>query len=337
MHQVLRRRFLFAGGALLGTPLMLRAQGQKRLPVLGILALGLKPSPHVSALEKRLNELGWIEGRTLSIERVYAENKFDRLPELAAALVAKKADVIWTVAPPGAVAVARATKTIPIVFWRVGGPVEFGLVDSLARPGRNVTGLAWYADAGIYIKRMQLLKEIAPNARRMAWLIGTTEQSRTVSGAIPDFSSVRSQGPAAARELGLEYRVFEMAKPADLEPLFDAIAQWGADSLFVADVPRTVAERTRIVDFARRHRLLDIYETLEWTQAGGLISYGIVFEPTLLRTAEMVDRILRGAKPADIPVELPSQYELVVNLATARALRHTVPPSILQRADRVIE
>jgi len=137
--------------------------------------------------------------------------------------------------------------------------------------------------------------------------------------------------------LGYEYRRFTMAKPADLDPLLDALEQWKADSLFVLDVPQTIGERKRIIDFARRHRLLDIYETLEWTQAGGLISYGIVFEPTLVRTADFVDRILRGAKPADLPVELPSHYELAVNLKTAKALGLKIPQSILIRADRVIE
>ena len=333
-----RRDLLIATGALLSAPLILRAQAQKRLPVLGLLLPGSTPSTtFMSPFEKRLNELGWIEGKTLLVERVSAEGKFDRLPELAATLVAKKVDVIWTSSPFGAIAAARATTTIPIVFWRVSPPVEYGLVDSLARPGRNVTGSAWFADVSTFAKRIQLLRELAPKARRLAFLGVMPGTFRTVSGEIADFQPFRDKTDAAARDLGFEFRRFEMAKPADFEPLLDAIAQWGADSLFVLDVPQTIAERKRIIDFARRRRLFDIYETLEWTQAGGLISYGAVLEPTLVRTAELVDRILRGAKPADLPVELPSHYELVVNLGTARALGHKVPQSILLRADRVIE
>jgi putative ABC transport system substrate-binding protein len=339
MSNAIRRKILIATGALLGAPFISQAQGQKRLPALGILSLGSKSSPStsMSPFDKRLIELGWIEGKTLIIERVYAENAFDRLPELAAMLVAKKVDVIWTSSPLGAIAAARATTSIPIVFWRVGAPVEFGLIDSLARPGRNVTGVAWFADASIYTKRYQILREMAPHARRLASLGATGAVWRTVSGEIADFQAYVAQGNAAARDQGFEFRRFEIGKPTDFEPVLDAIAQWKADSLFVQDSPQTIRERKRIIEFARRHRLIDIYETLEWTQAGGLVSYGIVFEPTLVRTADYVDRILRGAKPADLPVELPSHYELAVNLGTAKALRHAVPQSILLRANKVIE
>jgi putative ABC transport system substrate-binding protein len=338
MNLAQRRRFLIATGALLGAPLIPGAQAQSRLPVLGFLFLGASPpTAIIGPFEKRLNELGWIEGKTLRIERVSAEGKFDRLPELAATLVAKKVDVIWTAGPQGAIAAAQATTTIPIVFWRVGSAVELGLVDSIARPGRNVTGLAWFADESIYVKRYQLLKEMAPHARRLASLGATGGAWRTVSGEIANFQAYVDKGNAAARDLGFEFRRFEIGKPDDFEPVLDAIARWEPNSLFVQAIPQTIRERKRIIDFARRHRLFDIYEALEWTQAGGLISYGPVEEPTLMRTADYVDRILRGAKPADLPVELPSRYELAVNLGTAKALRHTVPQSIMLRADRVIE
>ena len=339
MGQVRRRQFLIATGALLAAPRITRAQTQKKLPVLGILIPGRKPPPNtpISPFAKRLAELGWIDGKTISIERAYSEDNLDRVPELAAMLAAKKVDVIWTLGPPGAVAAARATTTIPIVFWSVGFPVELGLVNSLARPGRNVTGVAWFADENIYVKRFQILRELAPDARRIALLTVSTD-NLTVAGGMLDLKSLlQDKVDAALRNLGFESRRFELATVADLEPALAAIAKWTPNSLFVPTVALTVLNRKRIVDFTRGQRLLDIYETLEWTQSGGLISYGIVSLPTLLRTADMVDRILRGAKPADMPVELPSHYELVVNLGTAKALGLKVPQSILLRADKVIE
>ena len=318
---------------------MARAQAQKRLPVLGMLIPGRKPPPDapISPFEKRLAELGWIEGKTLVIERVYSEDSLDRLPELAASLVAKNVDVIWTMRTPGPVAAARATKTIPIVFQAAGIPVELGLVDSFARPGRNVTGVAWITDPGITPKRFQLLRELAPGARRVALLVAPLTNVPTVAGGMFDVSTLGGKFDAAIRNLGFESRRFVLATVADLEPVLAAIAKWAPDALSVQDFAPTYSTRKQIVDFARRHRLPDTYESLQFVEAGGLFSYGIVTLPLALRSADMVDRILRGAKPADIPVELPSHYELVVNLATAKALGLTVPQSILVRADRVIE
>ena len=340
MRNNYRREFLLASGALLTAPIIALAQTQKRLPVLGILSPDPAPSPEAIAKSSflyRLRDLGWIDGKTISIERASAEGNLERLPELAAMLVAKKVDVIWTIRPAGAVAAARATNTIPIVFWAVAFPVELGLVDSLARPGRNVTGAAWFADESIYVKRIQLLRELAPNARRIASLSESTSLP-TVAGGMLDLKPlVRDKLDAAFRNLGFEHRRFELATVADVEPVLAAIAKWAPDALVVPANVLTSLARKQIVDFARRHRLLDIYDAPDSTQAGGLMSYGIVFLPTLLRTADMVDRILRGAKPADLPVELPSHYELVVNLATAKTLGLKVPQSILIRADRVIE
>lgn len=309
--------------------------------MLGILGPGRKPPPEVLAKSpflNRLRELGWIEGKTLLIERVYSEDSPERLPELAATLVAKKVDVIWTNRPPGAVAAARATTTIPIVFFGVGFPVELGLVNSLARPGRNATGVAWFADQSIIVKRFQLLRELAPGARRIALLIAPSTNLATVAGGVLDINPLlRDKVDAALRNLGFESRRFELATVADVEPVLAAIAKWAPNSLAVYDFALTALSRKRIIDFARHHRLIDVYESLEWTQAGGLFSYGIVLLPSILRAADMVDRILRGAKPADLPVELPSHYETVVNLATAKTLGLKVPQSILLRADKVIE
>ena len=340
MGQVRRRQFLTAAAALLAAPRIARAQAPKKLPVLGILSPGRRAPPEVRAKSPfviRLRDLGWIDGKTISIEPAYAEDNLDRLPELAATLVAKKVDVIWAFGTLGAVAAARATTTIPIVFAGVGFSVELGLVDSLARPGRNVTGVAWFADESIYVKRYQLLRELAPDARRIALLIVSTNNP-TVAGGMLDFKTLlRDKVDAALRDLRFESRRYELFTAADLEPAFAAISKWAPDVLSVPDAALTDLARKQIVDFARRQRLLTVTGSREWVQAGGLFSYGLVILPTLLRSVDMVDRILRGAKPADLPVELPSHYELMVNLGTAKALGLKVPQSILLRADKVIE
>jgi len=340
MREERRRRFLLASGALLAAPIIARAQAPKRLPVLGMLVSGRTPPPEVLAKSpflNRLRELGWIEGKTLLIERAYSEGDSDRLPELAASLVAKKVDVIWANRTPGPVAAARATKSIPIVFWLAGYPVELGLVDSFASPGRNVTGVAWVVDPSLGLKRLQLLRELAPGARRIALLISPSTNEPTVAGGVFDVSTRRDKVDTALRNLGLESRRFELTAVGDLESVLTAIAKWAPDALSVQDFALTNLVAKRIVEFARSHRLVDISEGVGWTQAGGLFSYGVVTLPTVLRTADMVDRILRGAKPAAIPVELPTHYELAVNLGTAKALGLKVPQSILLRADRVIE
>ena len=330
---------LLALGA--GAPLTAMPQGQKRLGVVGILSPNNAPSPEILAndpFNKRLRELGWVEGQTLRYENAYGEGKEDRLPDLAAILVAKKVDVIWAAGPYAAIAAAQATATIPIVFHRTGVPVEMGLVDSLARPGRNVTGLAWSADESIYVKRYQLLRELAPTARRLATL-NVHSDLRTMSGELLNekltgmFAAMR----AAIRDLGFENRRFVVTKSADLEAALAQIAEWRADSLYVPAHELTGRAHTPILAFARRHRLITVFETSNWVEDGGLFSYGIVVEPTLVRTADYVDRILRGAKAADLPVELPTHHELAVNITTARAIGVKIPQSILVRADRVLE
>jgi len=337
MSPIRRRQFLLAAGALLAAPRIGRARGKP--PVLGILMPGHQAPPdHPGHLLfwGHMRKLGWVEGETLHVERANSGARLDRLPDLAAGLVAKKVDVIWTVSPLGAVAAARATKTIPIVFWRVGFPVELGLVDSLARPGRNVTGLAWFADESIYVKRYQLLKELAPNATRIG-AISVPGTMHDVNGKLLDFRWLDDRIDAAAQRMGMRRQIFPVRSITDFDAAFAAIEKWGADSLSAVDVPLTILTRKRIVDFARRLRLVDVYYAREWVEAGGLMSYGIVIAPTLLRTLDMVDRILRGAKPADMPVELPSEHELALNLAVAKKQGIEVPQSILLRVDRIVE
>lgn len=339
MTELGRRQFLTAAGALLAAPHISRARTSTKKPVLGFLSPG--PKVATESLQKwgffvRLRELGWVEGKTLRVEYAFADWKMNRLPELAAALLSQKVDVIWAASPWAAVAAVKATSTVPIVFWRVGFPDRLGIVDSLAHPGRNVTGLAWVSDGSVYVKRYELLKELAPNSARVATL-GTATTFRNISGNVVDMSWLIETVNAAIRDLGFEGKVFPVRKRADFDSAFAAIEHWNADSMVVPDVPLTIGVRKQIVDFARRHKLIDVYMTDEWAEAGGLMSYGIVLEPTLLRTAEMVDRILRGARPEDMPVELPSEYEIVVNLAAAKLQGFAVPHSFLLRADRVIE
>ena len=341
MRQVRRRQFLTAAAALLAVPHIARGQTQKRLPVLGILSIGNPPSPEdiaKSPFLNRLRELGWIDGKTFSIERAFTGDNPERLPELAASLVAKKVDVIWTSRTPVTVAAARATKSIPIVFMMAGYPVELGLVDSLARPGRNVTGVSHVVDERVLLKRLQLLRDLAPDARRLASFAPPATNLPTVAGGVFDLNTrLREKIDPVVRNLGFEPRRFELATVADVEPVLAAIAKWKPNAVAVYDFTQTALTAKRIVEFARSHRLADSYESLQWVQAGGLFSYGNVILPLLLRTVDMVDRILRGAKPADLPVELPSHYELAVNLATAKSLGLKVPQSILLRADKVIE
>jgi len=292
MSAIRRRQFLLAAGALLAAPRIGRARS--KLPVLGILQPGHRVptnDPGHLLFWGYMRKLGWVEGETLLVERAYSGDRLDRLPELAAGLVAKEVDVIWTPSPLGAVAAARATKTIPIVFWRVGFPVELGLVDSLARPGRNVTGLAWFADESIYVKRYQLLKELAPNAARIG-TISVPNMMYDVNGNLLDLRWFVARIGVAVKRMGMQRQLFPVRSLADYDAAFAAIEKWGADSFSVGDVPLTNLARKRIIEFARRLRLVDVYFAREWVEAGGLMSYGIVIIPTLLRTLDMVDRIL---------------------------------------------
>jgi len=331
MEPVARRRFLIAASALLAAPLA-RAQAPAKLPTLGVLS----PSRRVpiETLRKRLGELGWLEDKTYLIERAYGQGNKDRLPELASMLVAKKVDVIWAFGPEAALAAARATRTIPIVFWGVAYPVESGLVDSLHKPGQNVTGVAWRASAEVEAKRIQYLREIAPDALRLAWL-RVPSATRTVAGDMVTSSGDTHE--AASRDLGFELRRFEVRRAADFEPAFAAIVKWGAQALMVAGTTLTWDAKDRIIAFALRHRLPAVYASGAFIAAGGLISYAADLRQTWVRSFEYVDKILRGAKPAELPVDLPKKYELAVNLKTAKALGLTVPPSIMVSADRVIE
>jgi putative ABC transport system substrate-binding protein len=339
MDQMRRRHLVIAAGAMLTAPFA-RAQAPARVPIVGV----LYPNPsryQVQGKEHRaldwyanfLSGLGWKVGTDVLIEDASAEGDDARLPSLAAALVAKKVDVIWTAGPEATVAAARATTSIPIAFYGIGLPVEQGFVDSLARPGRNITGIAAVAgnEEG---KLFELLRESVPNATRLAYL-RSKNSLQTLSG---ENIQVRQQViPDAAKKLGFELKIYGIERSEDIEPAFAAI---------LADRPQVLAvqfhaimyrERKRIADFALRNKLPSAHRAVQLVEAGGLFYYGANRDALIQYSWTYVDRILRGARPAELPVELPRKFELVVNMKTAKALGLTVPISILLRADRVIE
>ena len=327
-----RRRFieLIACG-LLAAPLAAEAQPGK-VNWIGVLSPG-SPDSGSSALAlrqsflQRLHELGWIVGQNLAVEPRYAEGKLDRLPDLAAELVQLKVSVLLAFGTPAAFAAKRATATIPIVML-AGDPVGTGLVASLGRPGGNVTGLTNEAGLELVGKRLELLKEAAPKTSRV--------------GILWDFSNpaeLRGQGAtqAPARVLGLTLLPQDVRTPNDLDGALAALSRARADALMVAESSGNVELRKLIVSFAQKHRLPTVFGERASVEDGGLMSYGTDFADLLRRAATYIDKILKGAKPADLPVEQPTKFELVINLKAAKALGLTIPQSLLQRADEVIQ
>ena len=323
-----RRTFItLLGGAAAAWPLAARAQ-QPKLPTIGFLGANSPSlqSQWTAAFVQRLRELGWIEGRNLTIEYRWAEGRFDRSPALAAELVQRKVDVIVTHATANVVAAMQATSLIPIVFAAVADPVGNKLVASLARPGGNVTGLSNQIPdlAG---KRLELLRELVPGLRRLAMMVHVG-----VSNVVMEMGEVQ----AAGRTLGLDVVVLEIRRAEDIPPAIDAL-QGRADAIYVQSDPLFTSNRVRLNSLALSERWPTIHGVREQVEAGGLISYGTNLTDLFRRSGDFVDKILRGTKPGDIPVEQPTKFDLVVNLITARALGLTVPPTLLARADEVIE
>lgn len=308
-----------------------QAQAPTRVFRIGTLAPGARPAaPDWKkrwALVEGLRELGWVEGQNLVIDDRWADTKTERLPALAAELVRLKVDAIFTRSWPAAVAAKQATTTIPIIMIGSGDPVATGLVASLAHPGGNITGLADLATE-LSAKRLDLLKETVPKLSRVAVLWNSADGGMTLR-----FRSIQSAAPT----LGVALRPLGVQEPADFEQAFAAMTQERPDALFVVADVLTVSNRKRILEFTAQNRLPAMYEGREFVAEGGLISYGPSLPDLLRRAAALVDKILRGAKPADLPVELPTRIELVVNLKTAKTLGLTVPQSILIRADEVIQ
>jgi putative tryptophan/tyrosine transport system substrate-binding protein len=321
-----RREFmLILGGAM--TARALHAQ-QKAMPVLGYLhyASPGPNAPNVAAFHQGLSETGYVEGQNLAIEYRWAEGRYDRLPALATDLVGRKVDVIVAAGPPAARAAKSATSTIPIVFASAD-PVGEGLVASLARPGGNLTGISALSTE-LTPKRLELLSELAPQARVIALLVNPNN---------PTAESIIGDAQGAARAKMVQLHILKAGAESEIDTAFATLVQLQAGALIVGADPFFFSRRGQLVELAARHGLPAIYESREFPTAGGLISYGSSLAAAYRQTGIYAGKILKGAKPADLPVEQPTRFELVVNLNTAKALGLTVPPSILARADEVIE
>jgi putative ABC transport system substrate-binding protein len=324
---VKRREFITLIGGAAAWPLAARAQPSKT-PTVGFLGASTPAAAGqwVAAFAQRLRELGWTEGRTVAIEYRWAEGRDERMAEIAAEFVRAKADVIVAQGTPAALAAKNATAALPIVFALPGDPVGSGLVASLARPGGNVTGLSSQtADLGG--KRLDLLREIVPGLRRLAIMANIGN-----SAAVLDMHAVQ----AAARAGGLDVASFEIRRTEDIAAAF-ATFKGAVDALYVPPDALLNTNRIRINTLALVARLPTMYGARENVEAAGLISYGPNFTDLFRRAGDYVDKILRGTKPAELPVEQPTKFELVVNLITAQALGLTVPSTVLARADEVIE
>jgi putative tryptophan/tyrosine transport system substrate-binding protein len=323
-----RRKFLATlGGGVAAWPLAARAQ-QSAMPVIGLLGAGtpLSHGQWVAAFVQRLRELGWIEGRTIAIEYRWGEGRNERFAEIAAEFVRRKVDVIVTSSTAAVVTAKQATSVIPIVFAAAGDPVGTGLVASLARPGGNVTGLS-IQQTDVAAKRLELLREVVPGFGRLAILANVGSPS-----VVLDMREVE----ATARTLGLEATTLEIRRGEDIAPAFEAL-KGRADALYVCIDPLVGTHRIRINTLALAARLPTMHSSREFVEAGGLMSYGANVPDLFRFAADYVDKILRGAKPGDIPVEQPRKFDLIINLTTAKALGLTIPEAFLLRANEVLE
>jgi putative ABC transport system substrate-binding protein len=306
------------------TALPAEAQQTKKISRVGYLAA---PSPPPdSAFLQGLRDLGYLEGKNITIDYRFADGKHERLPGLAAELIGLKVDIIVTVGTPAAVAAKQATSMIPIVMAIVADPVGEGLVASLARPGGNVTGLA-NLDTELSQKRLEILKEVVPRLSRVAILWNP---------ANPAHKRALEESEVAARTLGVRLQPVGVRDPNEFKSAFSAMTREHAGALMLLADSMFRAYRARIVELAGRSRLPSIFWTRDSVEAGGLMSYGATYPDLYRRAAIFVDKILKGAKPADLPVEQPTKFEFVINLKTAKQIGLTIPPNVLARADRVI-
>ena len=328
-----RRTFLaIASGSLLTMPLAAEAQQAAKVARIGYLSIDVAGSVHLrEAFLQGLRDLGYVEGRNVVIEYRDAGGKPERLPALAAELVALKVDVILAGGTPHALAAKHATRTIPIVFAGATGPVENGLVTSLARPGGNLTGLSVLPQEELVGKRLELIKQAVPGISQVAILRD--------AGAYPEGTDreIRRGAEVAARALGVRVQFVEARGPADFDRAFSEMTRAHAGALILITSSMFFVERRRLVALAGKNRLPAVYTGRDFIEAGGLMAYGQNVAGFFRNAAAYVDKILRGAKPADLPVEQPTTFELIINLKTARALGLTIPPSLLARADQVIE
>jgi len=318
-------------GGIVVAPFAAEAQQAAKIARIGYLALNLVASPHLpEAFRQGLRDLGYVEGRNVVIEYRDAEGKWDRLPALAAELVALNVDVIVAAATRHALAAKQATRTLPIVFAVVADPVGSELVTSLARPGGNVTGLSVLAPE-LVGKRLELLTQAVPGVSRVAVLRHPGAQGERTE------KEMLKGAEAAARALGVRLQLLEARGPDDLDRAFSEMTRSHAGALTVLPSSMLFTERRRLVDLAAKNRLPAVYELREFVDAGGLMAYGPDLADLFRRAATYVDKILKGVEPGDLPVEQPTKFELVINLKTAKALGLTIPQSVLGRADEVIQ
>ena len=324
-----RRNFIMLVGAAVALPIGVRAQQQTgKVHRIGYLGSGAAVPHLLEAFRRGLRELGWVEGQNVVIDYRFAEGQYGRLPDFADELVRLKMDVIAASPTPAALAAKNATETIPIVGISFDNPVQQGLVASLARPGGNITGLSYSVGPEIFGKDLELLKELAPEIRHVAVISNPDSPNH-----LPTIGNVK----IAARSLGVDLRLLEARGPDEFDGAFAAMVKEGVGALFVIGDPMLFVHRARLADLAVQNRLPTMYTNRPHVEAGGLMCYGPSFSDLWRRAATYVDKILKGAKPADLPVEQPTKFELVINLKTAKAIGIEIPQSILLRADEVIE
>ena len=324
-----RRTFLC--GLMLGTlaaPLAAEGQQLGRVPTIGYVSPGAGPNPLADAFDRGLREAGYVEGRNIAVDRRYMAGREDQYDQVMAQLEQQKVDAIVAAGPPAALAAKRVVKTVPVVFAGVGDPVVIGLVQSLARPGGNLTGVAFDATPEIAGKRLELLKAAVTNLSRVAALW---------SSADPVGLPLLRQLEQAAQRLRVKVMPYDVRGPEDFDPLFDEILKDRANGMLIVGGPVNVIHHKRIIAFTTTHGLPAISISRNYVEDGGLMSYGPSFADIMHHAAVYVARILKGAKPADLPVEQPTKFELVINLKTAKALGLTIPQSVLGRADQVIQ
>ena len=318
------------GGGILAIPVAGEAQSNGKVYRIGYLTVPSRETAQsvADSFQLALKELGWIEGKNIVVDYRFAGSRLDRLPDLATGLVQLRADVIVAGANAAVAAAKAVTQTIPIVMFLTADPVGSGLVASLARPGGNVTGLTTTAGPDIYGKQLQLLKDAFPRISRVAVL---------VSHAAPAYALIVREIETATRALGLQRHVMEIRNPGDFDSAFAGMTKAHVDAIFIPADSMFYQYRTRLVQLAANTRLPAMWGLREQAEAGGLLAYATDLNDLARRAATYVDKILKGAKPADLPIEQPTKFELVINLKTAQALGLTIPPTLLYQANRVID
>jgi ABC-type uncharacterized transport system substrate-binding protein len=326
-----RREFItLVGGTVIAWPLAARAQQPAKVPTVGLISplTQAAAAGNVAEFRRGLRDLGYVEGRNIALDLRFADGIPERLPELAASLVAAKPDVIFVGSSAGIVATQKATQTIPLIMITLEDPIALGLIKSLARPGTNITG-TWHGGGEALVgKRLAILRDLAPGTMRVGALINPRDPTDAPTSRLL---------PGAARALGLDLHVFEVPAASKLDDAFASAARASVQALFVSQTPLFLTARREIVATVARLQVPAVYGWREFAEAGGLASYGANLPDIYRRSAGVIDKILKGANPADLPVEIPTRFELVVNLKAAKAIGLTISDSFLLLADEVIE